>query len=238
MAWKNTIEKIGWVVVILLVFVGLTSIVGRLYVVVGTMLDASFIESDPTSFDGRYNVNPVLTLSHLVPGFLFMLLGPFQFIKNVRAKWIQLHRWSGRVFIVSSLIAGVAALVVTVRLPVFGNLSALVGVTLFGTIFLFALLKAYFHIRKREIAQHREWMIRAFALGLGIATFRVQLIFLQSFTDYGFVEIWDTVAWFGFATNLIVAEIWINLSRGGVKNSKAQPQMELPSSLPQPSAQP
>lgn len=93
-----------------------------------------------------------------------------------------------------------------------------VGVTLFGTIFLFALLKAHFHIRKREIAQHREWMIRAFALGLGIATFRVQLILLQSFTDYGFVEIWDTVAWFGFATNLIIAEIWINVSRGGVKN--------------------
>ena len=125
MALKNTIEKIGWVVVILLVFVGLISIVGRLYVVVGTMLDVSFIESDPTSFDGRYNANPILTLSHLVPGFLFMLLGPFQFIKNVRAKWIQLHRWSGRVFIVSSLIAGVAALVVTVRLPVFGNLSAM-----------------------------------------------------------------------------------------------------------------
>ena len=59
MVLKNTIEKIGWVVVILLVFVGLMSIVGRIYVVAGVMLDASFVESDPTSFDGRYNVNPV-----------------------------------------------------------------------------------------------------------------------------------------------------------------------------------
>jgi len=44
--------------------------------------------------------------------------------------------------------------------------------TLFATFFLFALCKAFWHIRRREVALHREWMIRAFSIGLAVATIR------------------------------------------------------------------
>ena len=41
---------------------------------------------------GRYNVHPVLTLLHVVPGLLFMVLGPLQFVRKIRSSWIQVHR--------------------------------------------------------------------------------------------------------------------------------------------------
>jgi hypothetical protein len=53
--------------------------------------------------------------------------------------------------------------------------------TLFALLFLFSLTKALLHIRRREFAMHREWMIRAFAIGLGMATTRpiVGMFFAQ-----------------------------------------------------------
>ena len=48
----------------------------------------------------------------------------------------------------------------------------------FGAFFLVALVKGFLHIRAGRVALHREWMIRAFAIGLAVATQR--LIFIPA----------------------------------------------------------
>jgi len=50
-------------------------------------------------FEGRYVEHPWMTLLHIhsVPGFLFMTLGPLQFMSSIRKRWIHLHRMSGRI---------------------------------------------------------------------------------------------------------------------------------------------
>jgi hypothetical protein len=55
-------------------------------------------------------------------------------------------------------------------------------------------------------------MIRTFAIGLGISTFRVLLPVLMAF-GATFPEAWETVVWLGFLTNAVVAEVWINVTR-------------------------
>ncbi len=57
-------------------------------------------------------------------------------------------------------------------MPSIGGLNQAVATTLFALFFLFALGKAYWHVIRRHIARHREWMIRAFAIGLAVATIR------------------------------------------------------------------
>ncbi len=42
----------------------------------------------------------------------------------------------------------------------------------FGVLFLASLGRAFAAIRARRIAEHRRWMIRAYAIGLGVATVR------------------------------------------------------------------
>src|ERR1700726_3698890 len=52
-----------------------------------------------SALDDLFAHYPVLTLIHIVPGLLFMLLGPLQFSSTIRARHLRWHRWSGRVFV-------------------------------------------------------------------------------------------------------------------------------------------
>src|SRR6202158_1758686 len=110
---------------------------------------------------------PILTLVHIVPGLLFMLLGPLQFSSTIRARHLRWHRWSGRIFVSCGLVIGISALVMSFGMPAIGGFNQAAATTLFATFFLFALCKAFWHIRQREAALHREWMIRAFSVGRG-----------------------------------------------------------------------
>src|SRR5437867_3079479 len=66
----------------------------------------------------------------------------------------------------------VVLLVLSFAMPAIGGVNQAASTTLFALFFLFALGKAFRHIRRREIALHREWMIRAFSIGLAVATTR------------------------------------------------------------------
>src|SRR4029434_4542076 len=98
--------------------------------------------------------------------------GPLQFSSVIRARHLQWHRRSGRLFLICGLVIGLTALVMSFAMPAIGGVNQAAATTLFGLFFLFALGKAYWHIVHREIALHREWMIRAFATGLAVATIR------------------------------------------------------------------
>jgi len=155
---------------------------------------------------------PILTLVHIVPGLLFMMLGPSQFSSTIRAHHLRWHRWNGRIFVICGLLIGISALVMSFVMPAIGGFNQAAATTLFGTFFLFALCKAFWHIRRREVALHREWMIRAFSIGLAVATIRsiVGLLFATSrFSGLTPYEFFGTAFWIGFVLHLITAEAWI-----------------------------
>ena len=91
---------------------------------------------------------PVLTLVHILPGLVFILLAPFQFSKKIRQRNITRHRRLGRVVIVSGLIAGITAFIMSVAMPAIGGVNQVAATLLFSIFFLFALSKAYLLIRK------------------------------------------------------------------------------------------
>jgi hypothetical protein len=114
------------------------------------------------------------------------------------------------------LVIGVSALVMSFGMPSIGGVDQAAATTLFAMFFLFALGKAYRHIRRREIVLHREWMIRAFSIGLAVATIRpiIGLFFatsrLSGLTPH---EFFGTAFWIGFVLHLIAAEVWIQWTR-------------------------
>jgi hypothetical protein len=79
------------------------------------------------------------------------------------------------------------------------------------------LVKAFGYIRRREIARHRECMIRAYAIGLAVATVRpiVGVFFATSpLTHLTPQEFFGAAFWLGFTLHLIAAEAWVNYTRG------------------------
>lgn len=164
-------------------------------------------------FQSRYVDHPLITAIHMLTGIAFVVLAPIQFNKKLRQKYRKAHRVLGRVLLVSALIAGIYGLLAVVRFPAYGGISTVAAGWFFGPLFLYSLVRAFWHIRKREVAQHREWMIRAFALGLGVGTQRIFIGLFAALGGFRIDEVFGTSLWIGFALNLVIAEIWIQKTR-------------------------
>src|SRR6202047_4167714 len=176
----NRMRRVLWGVVIFLALIGTAVAMRRMVKVIPVVLHGYRpppAASNPVAghfgwLDDLFVHYPVLTLIHIVPVLLFILLGPLQFSSPIRARHLHWHRWSGRVFVACGLVIGISALAMSFGMPAIGGVNQAAATTLFGTFFLFALCKAFWHIRRREVALHREWMIQAFSVGLAVATIR------------------------------------------------------------------
>jgi uncharacterized membrane protein len=169
--------------------------------------------------DHRYADHPIMTLLHVLPGALLLILMPLQFSIRVRSRFITLHRWSGRLLVLTSFVAVPAGLFFGVVMP-WGGAGEAIGVTLAGGFFLSAVSVAFFAIRRGEVARHREWMIRAFAVALGISTVRVvALVFDVTLTPAGVrtPEVFVLSIWTGWLLTLGVAEAWIRHTRHEIR---------------------
>ena len=200
-----------WTAVVLLALTGVVAVTGRILDLVEVRRTGLF--PGPDSFDAPFARHPRLTLVHVILSLLFMLLGPLQFVRGIRTRWLRLHRWSGRIYLVASMLIAYSALRL-VFLRSFGGPSETAATVLFTGIFGFSLGKAYLHVRRREVARHREWMIRGFAIGLAIATIRPVVGLYSALGDLSVQESLGTAFWISFTLHLIAAEVWINLTRG------------------------
>lgn len=100
---------------------------------------------------------------------------PLQFSKIIRSRYRAFHRWSGRLLVVTALIAGLGGLYFGVLYPSVGPFERVI-IGVMGTWFLTATIVAYISIRRGQTAKHREWMLRAVASALGISTVRLTVI--------------------------------------------------------------
>jgi uncharacterized membrane protein len=198
-----------WTGVIFLALIGVASAVRRTVSLVGVFESGHAPSINPV--DSSFAEHPLITLIHILPGLLFMLLGPLQFIKGLRRRRPVLHRWTGRIFLICGAIIGVSALTMGSIMPI-GGVNETAAVTVFALLFLFCLYKAFGYIRRGKVTLHREWMIRAFAIGPAVATIRpiVGIFFATSrLTHIGPHEFFGTAFWLGFTVQTMAAEAYI-----------------------------
>lgn len=150
-----------------------------------------------------------LFLMHIAAAPVALAVGAFQFMPGLRARRLALHRWMGRAYGVSILIAGLGGLGIGVTAV--GGPAAQVGFTLLALLWLLTTAQAVRLALRRDIAAHRRWMIRSFALTFAAVTLRLQLpVFFVGGYDYAAASVW--LAWTCWVPNLLVAE-WIIRTR-------------------------
>jgi uncharacterized membrane protein len=232
----NRMRRVLWGVVIFLALIGTAVAMRRMVKVIPVVLHgyrpppaaSNPVAAQFGALDDLFAHYPVLTLIHIVPGLLFMLLGPLQFSSTIRARHLRWHRWSGRVFVACGFVIGISALIMSFGMPAIGGVNQAAATTLFGLYFLLALSRAFWLIRRREVALHREWMIRAFSIGLAVATIRpIMGIFFATSRFSGLTphEFFGIAFWIGFVLHLIAAETWIHLTQS---RRQLAPASELP----------
>ena len=107
----------------------------------------------------RYSPIAPLMFLHGIPGALALFLGIFQFSNRLRARFLQVHRVMGRVYVGCVAIAAPAAVVVATRLPIPTLTMASV---IQATGWILTTATALYCVRTGRISQHREWMIRSY----------------------------------------------------------------------------
>lgn len=203
--------RLAWAAVVVLAIIGLAAVTRR-------VLDlAHIIPPTPETmrggaFDAGFAQTPLLTLIHILPGSLFMVLGPLQLVGWIRRRHLWLHRLLGRVYVATSVVVGLSAVALNFAVAI-GGAVEIAATLVFAPLFLYSLLRGFLHARRHEIRQHREWMIRAFALGLAVATMRPLMGMFFALTPLTPQQFFGLVFWIGFTLHLIVAELWIRATR-------------------------
>jgi uncharacterized membrane protein len=143
-------------------------------------------------------------VSHIAGSMLALIIGPFQFLPVLRrGRSLKVHRWLGRIYLAGVLVGGLSGLYMAFL--AYGGLVAKLGFATLALLWLFSAVMAYQHIRHKEIQQHKEWMIRNYALTFGAVTLRLWLGVFQA-VGLEFITSYMIVAWLAWIPNLLVAE--------------------------------
>ena len=113
---------------------------------------------------------------HVIMAAIIVFGGTLQLIPHIRKHAPWFHRWNGRVFLVSAVLASLAGLWmdVTREIAVEG-LTANFAISLNGVMVLFLSAFTWRAAAKRNIASHRRWALRTFVVVNGVFFLRLMV---------------------------------------------------------------
>jgi hypothetical protein len=108
-----------------------------------------------------------LLIPHALGGTIALLSGPLQFSTRLRRKHLQFHRILGRTYVFAVLVAVPCAIAISFHGPLF------VGTVVQAGLWFLCTLAAFLTARNRQLVQHRQWMIRSYAMTFTFIMLRV-----------------------------------------------------------------
>lgn len=168
-----------------------------------------------TPDNARFFASPIPVVAHIISVTVYSLLGAFQFAPGFRRLRPTWHRLAGRVLIPSGLVAALSGLWMThfYPWPQFDGVALYIMRLVVGFAMTGFLLRGALAITQRKFTDHGDWMIRAYALGLGAGTQVLTHIPLLVFPD-AYNELTRAVCMgAGWVINLVVAEWFIRRQR-------------------------
>ena len=157
------------------------------------------------ALDAVFASRAALTIAHIVPAMLFVLLTPFIFLPRVGPAWAE------RLLFPLGAVVGATAYAMSIDSV--GGWVERSAVLFFNTLFLFSLARAYGYFRNGDRLLKRRWMTRAVGILLGIATTRpVMGVFFATSqrTHLQPSRFFGIAFWIGFSINTIIVELWLH----------------------------
>jgi uncharacterized membrane protein len=185
---------------------------------------------DSNHYNPGFAEHPLVIRSHVVLGGLYLAVALPQFVSTIRVRRPRLHRAMGRAGVAAGVVAGFTALLTTALFPYHGPIAFfLVGP--WACWFVASLARGLWLARRRRFAAHREWMIRAFAIGTGIATMRLlfvpAMLLLGEYADEERARRLSLASFMvAFALHAVIAEVWIRTTRGKHASPPSTPARE------------
>lgn len=160
----------------------------------------------------RFDDNQFWFVTHILGATCSLFLGPIQFWKSFRTKYLKFHRLFGKIYIIGTLIAAVSAFRLALVFDCVGCRFSLIPLSLllFTTTAL-----AWYTIKQRNIMAHKQFMVRSYTCALAFVFVRLYQVIPM---DFAFEVIDDSnvkgvvIEWMFSILPLILVEIamiWI-----------------------------
>lgn len=120
----------------------------------------------------RFVSAPIPVVLHILSATTYCLIGAFQFSAGFRRNHSRWHRRAGRALVGAGLVAALSGIWMALTYAIVPADNALLHAfrLLAGSGMAVSIVLAYAAIRRRNVATHRAWMGRAYALGQGAGT--------------------------------------------------------------------
>jgi uncharacterized membrane protein len=146
-----------------------------------------------------------MLLPHGVAGAVALLLAPFQFSARLRRRSMRLHRVLGRLYVAGAAVSAPLAIPVAIIL---GPPSLVMAATIQSVGWLLTTSLAMYAVRKGDIRQHQEWMIRSYPFAMVFVLARAILAVpaVKALGEVGLVSVvWSLVAAACFIPSLVIS---------------------------------
>ena len=200
----HTAEHPGWTrpVLYILCFIAAAAALRRIVALLITT--ASSRAGQYAAFAAR----KALTLAHIVPALAFVLLLPLWFSAKTRRDE-PVHRRITWLLFALGFVVGITAIPLVAN-PV-GGATVLSAIIVFDSLFLFSFARA-FQLFLKQKPHYREWMLRAIAVLLGIATTRpIMGVFFATarITHLEPRQFFGIAFWLGFGITYLAGEWYL-----------------------------
>lgn len=162
---------------------------------------------DKETFGGYWDFKWPL-IGHISGGLIALAIGPFQFSKTFRNKFMNAHRWMGRIYLTAILIGTISSTYLAWTSAYRVNFSWAFGLQGLAFAWIATATMAYVSVMRGRILQHKEWMIRSYVVTFAFVTFRWlnELSFAKTLMPQ-FEERGPTIIWLSWTIPLLITEL-------------------------------
>lgn len=143
---------------------------------------------------------------HIIFGGIALLIGWVQFIEKFRIKYMNIHRWIGKIYISSILLSGIPGLYIAFHAS--AGLSPKLGFSIGSIIWVTLAILSYTSIRKGNVIMHKKCIMYNYAGTFGAVTLRLWLpLLINIFREFALA--YQIVAWLSWIPNMIVVYLYL-----------------------------
>jgi uncharacterized membrane protein len=144
-----------------------------------------------------------LLIPHTLCGVIALLAGPVQFSSRLRQRHLKFHRVLGRIYVISVFVGALTGVALSAGRP------GMPGTSVQAAAWIVCTTAAVITARNRQIARHRRWMVRSYAVTFTFVSSRVLNLWPLYWSHLG-----DTLAAVGLIVftlaSLLVVDLGLN----------------------------
>jgi uncharacterized membrane protein len=154
---------------------------------------------------------PARSLLHMLVAPIALLIGPVQFFPEIRSRHPSFHRWLGRLYVCTCVVAGVGALATSPFAS--GGPVAAVGFGILAVAWIATTISAWLAATRRRFELHRVAMRFSYAMTFAAVTLRLQIPigYAVGYESYSSMSPW--LAYTCWIPNVILVAIYSRLER-------------------------